>query len=82
MSSPLAVVAGRGKPALVADEGGVPAELRLDDLAKGAGTSTAGVVGEASVLGRKLTKKERHMQAFLLTVTQRRARPFLSVLGR
>ena len=82
MSSPLAVVAGRGEPALVADEGGVPAELRIHDLAKGAGTSTAGVVGcEASVLGRKLTKKERHMQAFSLTVTQRQARPFLSVLG-
>ena len=42
----------------------------------------AGVGGEASVLGRKLTKKERHMQAFLLTVSERRARPLLSVLGR
>ena len=83
MSSPLAVVAGRGEPALVADEGGVPAELCLDDRAKGARVSTAGAVGgEASVLGRKLTKRERHMQAFSLTVTQRRAKLFISVLGR
>ena len=44
--------------------------------------AAAGVGGEASVLGRKLTKKERHMQAFSLTVTQRRSRPLLSVLGR
>ena len=71
MSSPLTVVTGRGEPALVTDKGGVPAELCLDGLAKGAGTSTAGVFGsKTSVLGRKLTKK-RHIQAFLLTVTQR-----------
>ena len=44
--------------------------------------TAAGVGGEASVLGRKLTKKERHMQAFSLTVTQRLSRPLLSVLGR
>ena len=44
--------------------------------------AAAGVGGEASVLGRKLTKKERHMHAFSLTVTQRRSRPLLSVLGR